>query len=457
MFCSHCGAALEPEDEFCSSCGHRRRQDAGSEAPTVAIPAMPVSDPAPTAPRPSSSRRPWLIAAAVVGVLALGAGVGAVVAVAGNSGGSKPSGHGATATHTPGVAAAASTSNAPDSFAGLYREDSTGVVRIETVSCDGQGVGTGFLLSPTLVATVNHVVDQSSAISLVVAGQRTSGTVVGTDSSRDLALVRADKPLNGHLFTLSSTAPDVGSRVAAIGFPIGDPITLTQGGISGLDRTITIDGADRSGLIETDAAVNPGNSGGPLLTVSGDVVGLVDALNTEANGIAYAVPASTAAPLFAAWKSSPQPVAPAHCANAVGPRQENPPDIGTPGGNIPNEVKTAVSQALGTYFDGINSGNYAAAYAVLSPRMQAQFSYDSFAKNTATSYDNDFTVLGARQPDPNTVVIGIGFSSLQAPGYGPNGETCDNWTLDYTVIRGTDSNWLIDATAPHNGSTHTAC
>ena len=454
MYCSHCGAALEPGDEFCSSCGHRRRHDASGDPPTVSFPA--VSDPEPDSPpRRGASRKPWLIAAAVVGVLALGAGVVAIVAASG--GGSGKPNHPAAANHASGATSAASTSAAPGSFADLYRQDSSGVVRIETVSCDGQGVGTGFLLSPTLVATVHHVIDQSSAISLVIGDQRTSGTVIGTDANRDLALVQAAKPLTGHVFTLSSAAPEVGSQVAAIGFPIGDPITLTQGGISGLDRTISIDNADRTGLIETDAAVNPGNSGGPLLTTSGDVVGLVDALNTQANGIAYAVPASTAAPLFAGWKQSPQAVPPAQCANAVGPRQENPPNIATPGGDIPDNVKTGVSQTLGTYFDGINSGNYAAAYAVLSPRMQAQFSQDSFAKNTATSYDSDFTVLGAQQTDANTVVIGLSFSSLQAPGYGPNGETCDNWTLDYTMIRGSSGNWLIDATAPHNGSTHTSC
>jgi S1-C subfamily serine protease len=397
-----------------------------------------------------------LITAAVVGVLALGAGVGAIVAAAsGSSGSNKP--HGNAAGNASGPTPSGSASAAPGSFADLYREDSSGVVRIETVSCDGQGVGTGFLLSPTLVATVNHVIDQSSAISLVIGDQRTSGKVIGTDANRDLALVQAAKPLTGHLFTLSSKAPEVGSQVAAIGFPIGDPITLTQGGISGLDRTINIDNADRTGLIETDAAVNPGNSGGPLLTTTGDVVGLVDALNTQANGIAYAVPASTAAPLFAGWKASPQQVAPAQCANAVGPRQENPPAIATPGGDIPDDVKTGISQTLGTYFDGINSGNYAAAYAVLSPRMQAQFSQDSFANNTATSYDSDFKVLGAQQTNADTVVIGMSFSSLQAQGYGPNGETCDNWTLDYTMVRSGNGNWLIDATAPHNGSTHTAC
>ena len=169
------------------------------------------------------------------------------------------------------------------------------------------------------------------------------------------------------------------------------------------------------------------------------------------------MPASTAAPLFDAWKASPKLVAPAQCANAVGPRQASPPDIATPDGNIPDDVKTGVSQALGVYFDGINSGNYAAAYEVLSPRMQAQFSEDSFAKNTATSYDNDFNVLGAQQTDPNTVVIGLAFSSLQAPGYGPNGETCDNWTLDYTMVRGGNGSWLIDATSAHDGSTHRSC
>ena len=454
MYCSQCGAALEPGDEFCSSCGHRRKRDASDGSPNAVLPTVPGNESG-SPRRPRSSRRPWLVAAGVVGVLALGGGVGAIIAVTGD--GSKKPARDISAARAPGVAPAASSSTSSDSFAGLYRQDASGVVRIETVSCDGQGVGTGFLLSSTLVATVNHVVDQSSAISLVVGGQRTSGTVIGTDAERDLALVRADKPLTGHVFSLSSKAPDVGSRVAAIGFPVGDPITLTQGGISGLDRTITIDGAERSGLIETDAAVNPGNSGGPLLTASGDVVGLVDALNTEANGIAYAVPARSAAPLFDGWKSSPQQVAPAQCANAVGPRQADPPHIGAPGGDIPHDVKAAVSQTLGTYFEGINSGNYATAYAALSPTMQAQFSYDSFAKNTATSYDSDFTVLGAQQPDPNTVVIGIGFSSLQAPGYGPDGETCDNWTLDYTVIRGANGVWLIDATAPHDGSTHTTC
>lgn len=112
-----------------------------------------------------------------------------------------------------------------------------------------------------------HVVNQSAALSLTAgengAGGTTSGVVVGIDSSTDVALVRVNRPISGHVFTLATAAPRVGQEVAAIGFPVGDPMTFTRGTVSGLDRTITLENVLRSGLIETDAAVNPGNSGGP--------------------------------------------------------------------------------------------------------------------------------------------------------------------------------------------------
>ena len=92
-------------------------------------------------------------------------------------------------------------------------------MRIETVGCSDSGIGTGFLLSPTEVITVAHVVDQSVVVSLKDAGQRTTGTVVGIDRTRDLALVHADSPLAGYHFTLADSLPAVGDDVAAIGFP----------------------------------------------------------------------------------------------------------------------------------------------------------------------------------------------------------------------------------------------
>jgi serine protease Do len=215
------------------------------------------------------------------------------------------------------------------------------VVRIETVSCDHDGVGSGFLLSPALVATVNHVTDQAAVISLVAGNQHTTGVVIGSDPTHDLALVRAERPLTGYRFGLAHTDPAVGSRVAAIGFPVGDPITLTQGGVSGLNRTITIENSQYTGLIETDAALNSGNSGGPLLSSDGTVAGVVDAVNTAAVGIGDAVPATQAAGEFDQWRANPQPQPAATCQNAAGRNQQASPT--SPAATQPASTTTSTS------------------------------------------------------------------------------------------------------------------
>ncbi|MBC7560759.1 MAG: trypsin-like peptidase domain-containing protein, partial [Dermatophilaceae bacterium] len=172
------------------------------------------------------------------------------------------------------------------------------MVRIQAITYDGDGVGTRFLIAPDLVATVAHVVNQSAALNLTVgdkgAGGSTNGVVVGIDHSADVALVRLNHQVQGHVFIMADEAPRVGQEVAAIGFPAGDPMTLTRGTVSGLDRTIPIEVVQRGGLIETDAAINPGNSGWPLLSADSQVFGLVDAKNMAAEGIAFAVaPLST--------------------------------------------------------------------------------------------------------------------------------------------------------------------
>jgi len=97
----------------------------------------------------------------------------------------------------------------------------------------------------------------------------------------------------------------LGDDVAAIGFPLALPLTVTRGSVSGMDRTIPIDGLRRRTLIQTDAAVNPGNSGGPLITDNGAVVGLVDLGTTQANGLAFAVSSQVARPLVQAWQAAP--------------------------------------------------------------------------------------------------------------------------------------------------------
>jgi hypothetical protein len=207
------------------------------------------------------------------------------------------------------------------SFAQLVRQVRSGVIRIESQFCGNQGaVGTGFLISPNLVATVDHVVAGAQAITLkrgtTVLG---TGTVLGGDQARDVALVQTSVPINGYVFSIAAARPRLGQAVAALGFPFGYPLTLTRGSVSGLNRTLEIDGIVRNSLIQTDTAINFGNSGGPLFTAgSGKVLGLVDAEDVKAHGEAWAVSGLVAAPLISAWQTSPQPVAAASCSQGPG-------------------------------------------------------------------------------------------------------------------------------------------
>jgi Trypsin-like peptidase domain len=211
----------------------------------------------------------------------------------------------------------------------------SGVVRIEVTACTANGVeqfvGTGFLVGPRLVATVEHVVDGAALIVIKQSGdQVATATVIGADSARDLALLRLSEPVKGYAFTISRVAPRIGDEVAALGFPFGLPFTMTRGSISGLDRTIPIENIDRQRLVQTYAAVNPGNSGGPLLrTDTGEVVGLVDlGGGADVHGIAFAVSSQVASPLLAAWRAAPQPIGLLSCAGLVPPAP--PPPATTP-------------------------------------------------------------------------------------------------------------------------------
>lgn len=210
------------------------------------------------------------------------------------------------------------------SFADVVAAVRSGVIRIEADTCDGTAVGTGFLIGPRLVATVEHVVDGATSVKLK-RGKSTLGTatVIGQDRERDIALLRADHVLDGHQFQLLSRSPRLGQEVAAMGFPLGLPLSVSRGSVSGMKRSIPIEGITRRRLVQTDAAVNQGNSGGPLLTSdTGQVVGLVDLGTTEANGIAFAVSAQVAQPLFTAWRAAPQPVALSQCDYGYSPPAE---------------------------------------------------------------------------------------------------------------------------------------
>ena len=347
----------------------------------------------------------------------------------------------------------ASPAASPSGFAAAYQQDSSGVVKITASTCDGTGEGSGFLLPSGMIATAAHVVDGAVAVAVTDGKTTSSAVIVGYDAARDLALLRPASKIPGRPLSFDTRALPVGSSVAALGYPLNQPLTLTTGTVSGLDRTIPIDGTARRDLIETDASINPGNSGGPLITTSGSVAGLVDAKNTAASGIGYAVNGKLAGQELAAWQTDPQSQPAGTCQNALGPPAASAPSIHGPASGT--DV-TGIATTFAAYFQDINTGDYPAAYALLDANAQAQTSLQQFTDGASTSYDFNFT-LGTitTQPD-GTDEVPLSFTSVQDAAYGPNGDTCDNWTLDYTMINN-GGTWLIDSAAGQGGSTHTTC
>lgn len=345
---------------------------------------------------------------------------------------------------TPGSAA---------TFSGLYASESSGVVRIDATTCSGGGIGTGFLVAPNLVATVAHVVDGATAIDVTAGGVATSAQVAGIDDTRDLALVRTSQVMSGHLFTLAAALPTVGTPVGAIGFPEGGPLSFSQGTVSGLHRTIQLEGGKTlTDLIQTDTPLNPGNSGGPLLTLDGQVAGLVDAGDSGAEGLNYAVPGAVADAVLQGWSQDPAPPQAPSCATSSGPASAGPIQGSPSGSDVQGIIAT-----LSTYFDAIDAQDYETAYAQLTPSNQAQVGGETaLAAADATSYVFNITLQGVTQEYPGRDVAAVSFTSVQDAAHGPGGDTCDIWTLDYTMVQGSNT-WLIQKAIAQNGIAFASC
>jgi S1-C subfamily serine protease len=176
------------------------------------------------------------------------------------------------------------------------------VVRVDTRGRPGNssqgGVGSGIVISPDgLVLTNNHVVGSAREIRLSNSeGLVTDARVLGVDPDTDLALVRADTDGKLPAATLGdSKLLRRGQLVVAIGNPLGFEFTVTAGVVSALGRSIrAVSGRMIEDVIQTDAALNPGNSGGPLVSSRGEVIGINTAVIMGAQNICFAVASNTA-------------------------------------------------------------------------------------------------------------------------------------------------------------------
>ncbi len=267
---------------------------------TILTPPRAVAQPMPEPAPQTTAGRPWLLAVAVGVIAALVAGT------LGGALGMRFAGAQAGQARPMFGPAAPAQAPAPDSLAGVAQLLLPSVVTIRIAVDGGTALGSGFIVTPEgHVITNDHVVTGGSGAATVIFddGSTTQADLVGADPESDVAVLKvAQRP--GLIVARMGNSDTVmaGDQVVAIGSPLALSGTVTAGIVSAVDRPIAtgtgLGGTRYYAAIQTDAAVNHGNSGGPLVDVAGQVIGINAVIKSMAEdehsagniGLAFAIP-----------------------------------------------------------------------------------------------------------------------------------------------------------------------
>lgn len=290
-YCTDCGLAVDDGASFCARCGNAIRAKTG--APTL-------SDDQP--PDQQSPRKRW---PALTAVAALVASAAFVVWAFQDTGSSEPT----VADLSP------SPIDATEELS-LVDRVSPAVARIDVETCDSVGNGTGFSVGNRRVLTAAHVVQDAVDIEVVIDDARLQGQVVTVSDRHDLALIELRTDLS-HMLEVADVSPAVGSDVTALGFPLGLELTVTRGTVSAVDRSLP--GYELTGLVQTDTAISPGSSGGPLVDEHGMVVGVLTGklVDVSVDGLGYATGPEITGEWLQKWINASGTTSPTRCEGLV--------------------------------------------------------------------------------------------------------------------------------------------
>lgn len=303
----------------------------------------------------------WMKISVVILCFAVGIGIGALV-FSGRGGATADTAQSsAQATATPSTTPRQDLTGA--SLPDVIEAVSPSVVSITTTQYAQRygteiesGFGSGFVYSADgLIATNNHVIEGASKIYVTLSGseKRYEATVVGADSYSDLAILKIEKTGLTPVTFGSSSNLRLGDSVFVIGSPYDSLFanSVSSGIVSGLNRQMVLNSATQT-FIQTDAAVNPGNSGGPMFNTNGELVGIItrkSMLKTSENGdttsiegIGFAIPSDIAAPVLQKLANGEQV-----------PRS----GIGIMGGSLTSQGQQAYNVSDGIYVAGISQGS----------------------------------------------------------------------------------------------------
>ena len=270
--------------------------DAAYRRTTDEQPASTADQPAPHA------RLAWWQWLAVALVGALGAGTVAVPLALLDDDGSATPDSTATATDDEGSATGSRTGDlvaASNPISAIAQQLSPSVARVDVQGAAGAGSGSAVVYRADGILVTNaHVVGTSDQVQVTLPdGERMDAEVVGVDPASDLAVLRVDaENLPVPVWADAGDGPRIGETAVAIGSPFGLDGSVTSGIVSALGRTLPSQQGVLIDLIQTDAAVNPGNSGGALVDGEGRVIGVNTAIATRSGGsqgIGFAIPSTT--------------------------------------------------------------------------------------------------------------------------------------------------------------------